>query len=95
MNWMDLEDLAESFHTLVLFVGLRLLVREVCFRLILSESSLLNICFMFWQHGKLWIQSCRRWPLKNMYIQGLQQLFKEASNAVMVVAGFSDSVWKT
>lgn len=26
-----------------------------------------------------------------MYIQGLQQLFKEASNAVMVKVGFSDS----
>lgn len=27
-----------------------------------------------------------------MYIQGLQQLFKDASNAVMVMEGFSESV---
>lgn len=61
----------------------------------LSESSLANFCAMLWQHGKLWTQSCRRWPLKNMYIHGLQQLFKEASNAVIVMEGFSESVWKT
>ena len=92
---MNLEDLGEPFHVPILLVGLRVLVKEVGLRFILSESSLLNVRFTFWQHGKLWAQSCKRWPLKNMYIQGLQQLFKEASNAGMAVAGFSDSVWKT
>lgn len=52
MDLIDLEDLGESFHGPILFVGLRLLVKEVCLRLILSESSLLNVRFVFWQHGK-------------------------------------------
>ena len=55
---MDLEDLGESFHVPILLVGLRVLVKEVGLRLILSESSLVNVCFTFWQHGKLWAQSC-------------------------------------
>lgn len=92
---MDLEDLGESFHVPIPLVGLRLLVKEVCLLPVLSEPSLGERSLHVWQHGKLWAQSCKRWPLKNMYIQGLQQLFKEASNAGMAVAGFSDSVWKT
>lgn len=44
---MDLEDLGESFHVPILLVGLRLLVKEVCLRLILLESSLVNVRFTF------------------------------------------------
>lgn len=52
--------LSESFEVSKLWVGLLLLVKEVCLPLVLLESSLLSGCFIFRQQGKPCIQSCRR-----------------------------------
>lgn len=65
MKLVDLEW-GDSLQVFRLCVGLRLLVKEVCRLLLLFESSLLSVCFIFWQQGKLCTQSCRRCPLKNM-----------------------------
>lgn len=65
MKLVDFEW-GDSLQVFKLWVGLLLLVKEVCRLLLLFESSLLSVCFTFWQQGKLCMQSCRRCPLKNM-----------------------------
>ncbi|TNN67391.1 hypothetical protein EYF80_022336 [Liparis tanakae] len=74
-------------------VGLRLviLVSSVVLRRLLSESSFLKSVFILKQHERQCTKSWRRWPLKIMYIHGLQQLLRLASSADRVTAVFSES----
>lgn len=92
--WMeDLGELSSSLQLPELPVGLRLviLVSSVVLRRLLSESSFLNSVFILWHQEKQCTKSWRRWPLKIMYIHGLQQLLRLARSADRVTAVFSES----
>lgn len=89
----DFGELSSSLQMPELAVGLRLVILDssVVLRRLLSESSFLKSVFIFTQQGRQCTKSCRRWPLKTMYIQGLQQLLRLASSAERVTAVFSES----
>lgn len=92
--WMeDLGELSSSLQMPELAVGLRLFifVSSVDLRRLLSESSFLKSVFVLPQEEKQCTKSWRRWPLKIMYIQGLQQLLRLARSADRVTAVFSES----
>lgn len=93
-TWLEnFEGLSSSLQMPELTVGLRLVILDnrVVLRRLLSESSFLKSVFIFMQQGRQCMKSCRRWPLKIMYIQGLQQLLRLASSAERVTAVFSES----
>lgn len=93
-NWLeDFAGMSSSLQRPELAVGLRLVILDsrVVLRRLLSESSFLKSLFICMQQGRQCMKSCRRWPLKIMYIQGLQQLLRLASSAERVTAVFSES----